>query len=72
MHRHLSEPSNLVFSAGLTISTMAGDVVVWRGLSWVKQVVCRAQGSLHKAATQRLVNFHHAAGPARVSASAWF
>ncbi|XP_011618196.1 atypical kinase COQ8A, mitochondrial isoform X3 [Takifugu rubripes] len=51
---------------GLNISTMTGDVVVRRGLSWMKQVACRApQEGLHKPTRQRLVNFHHAAGSAR-------
>lgn len=52
---------------GLNISTMTGEVVVRRGLSWLKQVACRAvQGRLHKpTAAQRLVNFHHAARSAR-------
>ncbi|XP_059209184.1 atypical kinase COQ8A, mitochondrial [Centropristis striata] len=38
------------------MNTMTGEVVVWRGLTWMKQA---ASGN------QRLVNFHHAAGSAR-------
>lgn len=45
---------------------MAGDAVVWRGLTWVKQAAGRAPpGGLRGSGTQRLVNFHHAAGSAR-------
>ncbi|XP_068577950.1 atypical kinase COQ8A, mitochondrial isoform X2 [Cebidichthys violaceus] len=45
---------------------MTGDMVVWRGLTWMKQAACRASpGRLHGTGNQRLVNFHHAAGSAR-------
>ncbi|XP_075963820.1 atypical kinase COQ8A, mitochondrial [Anarhichas minor] len=45
---------------------MTGDMVVWRGLTWMKQAACRASpGGLHGTGNQRLVNFHHAAGSAR-------
>lgn len=50
---------------------MTGDMVVWRGLTWVKQAASRAPpGGLHGTGNQRLVNFHHATGSARVSKSA--
>ena len=49
---------------------MTGDTVVWRGLTWLKQAAGRAPpGGLHGTRNQRLVNFHHAAGSARVSKS---
>ncbi|KAM6917196.1 atypical kinase COQ8A, mitochondrial [Lycodopsis pacificus] len=45
---------------------MTGDMVVWRGLTWMKQAACRASpGGLHGTGNQRLVNVHHAAGSAR-------
>ncbi|XP_042357320.1 atypical kinase COQ8A, mitochondrial-like [Plectropomus leopardus] len=45
---------------------MTGDVVVWRGLIWMKQAASRApHGGLHGTGNQRLVNFHHAAGSVR-------
>ncbi|XP_038585126.1 atypical kinase COQ8A, mitochondrial-like isoform X2 [Micropterus salmoides] len=45
---------------------MTGDMVVWRGLTWVKQAASRAPpGGLHGTGNQRLVNFHHATGSAR-------
>lgn len=66
-HDSSIDPPTLVFPAGLNISTMPGDVVVWRGLSWVRQVACRAQqGGLNQPGVQRLVHFHQAAGSARV------
>lgn len=47
---------------------MTGDMVVWRGLTWVKQAAGRAPpGALQCTGNHRLVNFHHAAGSARVS-----
>ena len=47
---------------------MTGDTVVRRGLTWMRQAAGRAtQGGLPSAGNQRLVNFHHAARPARVS-----
>lgn len=57
-----------VFSAGLNISTMAGDAVLWRSLTWMKQAVARAPpGGLRGPGNQRTADFHHAAGSARVS-----
>lgn len=57
--------------AGLNISTMTGDTVVWRGLTRIKQAASRAPpGNLHGPRNQRLLNFHHTAGSARVSKSA--
>lgn len=48
--------------------SMAGDTVVWRSLKWVKQAACRAPpGGLTGTGNQRLVNFHHTTGTARVS-----
>uniref|UniRef100_G3PD22 Atypical kinase COQ8A, mitochondrial n=1 Tax=Gasterosteus aculeatus TaxID=69293 RepID=G3PD22_GASAC len=45
---------------------MAGDMLVWRGLTWMKQVACRASPSgLRGPGYQRLVNFHHPAGSAK-------
>lgn len=50
---------------------MTGDTVVWRGLTWMKQAASKAPpGGLHCTGNQRLVNFHHSAGSARVSKSA--
>lgn len=48
--------------------SMAGDTVVWRSLKWVKQAAHRAPpGGLTVTGNQRLVNFHHTTGTARVS-----
>ncbi|KAM8914411.1 atypical kinase COQ8A, mitochondrial [Spinachia spinachia] len=44
---------------------MAGDMLVWRGLTWMKQVACRASPSgLRGPVNQRLENLHHSAGSA--------
>lgn len=48
--------------------SMAGDTVVWRSLKWVKQAARRAPpGGLTVTGNQRLVNFYHTTGTARVS-----
>ncbi|CAJ1073301.1 atypical kinase COQ8A%2C mitochondrial isoform X1 [Xyrichtys novacula] len=45
---------------------MTGDTVVWRGLAWMKQAASRAPlGGMNSTGNQRVVNFHHATGPAR-------
>lgn len=47
-------------------------MVVWRGLTWVKQAASRAPpGALQCTGNHRLVNFHHAAGSARETFSKW-
>ncbi|KAF7664819.1 hypothetical protein LDENG_00164080 [Lucifuga dentata] len=47
--------------------TMTGDLVVWRGLAWVRQMTSRSPtGFLPGTGNQRLVNYHHStAGSAR-------
>ncbi|XP_008289442.1 chaperone activity of bc1 complex-like, mitochondrial [Stegastes partitus] len=45
---------------------MTGDLVVFRGLTWVKQAASRAPpGGLTGTGNHRLVNFHHSARSAR-------
>ncbi|XP_023141271.2 atypical kinase COQ8A, mitochondrial [Amphiprion ocellaris] len=45
---------------------MTGDLVVFRGLTWVKQAASRTPpGGLTGTRNHRLVNFHHSAGSAR-------
>ncbi|XP_068194842.1 atypical kinase COQ8A, mitochondrial [Antennarius striatus] len=48
------------------VGTMTGDMVLWRGVIWVKQAASGAPlGGLLSTGNQRLKNFHHAAGSAR-------
>ncbi|XP_034714062.1 atypical kinase COQ8A, mitochondrial [Etheostoma cragini] len=45
---------------------MTGDMVILRGLTWMKQAASKAPpGGLHCTGNQRLLNFHHSAGSAR-------
>ncbi|XP_041668396.1 atypical kinase COQ8A, mitochondrial [Cheilinus undulatus] len=43
---------------------MTGDMMVWRGLTWMKQAASRVQPSSLNG-NQRVVHFHHATGPER-------
>ncbi|KAM6968638.1 LOW QUALITY PROTEIN: atypical kinase COQ8A, mitochondrial [Tautogolabrus adspersus] len=48
----------------LNNTTMTSDMVVWRGLTWMKQAASRVPpGSLN--GNQRVLNFHHASGQER-------
>uniref|UniRef100_A0A3P8SSE0 Atypical kinase COQ8A, mitochondrial n=1 Tax=Amphiprion percula TaxID=161767 RepID=A0A3P8SSE0_AMPPE len=45
------------------VGIMTGDLVVFRGLTWVKQAASRTPpGGLTGTGNHRLVNFHHSAG----------
>ncbi|XP_020483452.1 atypical kinase COQ8A, mitochondrial [Labrus bergylta] len=43
---------------------MTSDIVVWRGLTWMKQAASRVPPSSLNG-NQRVLNFHHASGPER-------